>query len=141
MSGPPFPHQYEAVEKFAVTQQSGAPLLDLIEWLYKNNFYFQTEVEAWDNTTAHTLSSNLEALLTDLLDPISYETNVRFVIADTYIDFRSKSMNPNFSVLLKHGSPNPESDGWPNDIIKTELYDLLWLENYHHSINKKVINK
>jgi hypothetical protein len=141
MSEPPFPHQYEAVERFQEMQKNGAPLLDLIEWLYKNNFYFQTESGVWDHTTTHILSSNLEALLTDLLGPISYETNVRFVIVDTYIEFRSKSMNPSFSVLLKHGSPNPESNDWPNNVIKTEMYDLLWLANHHQSINKKVINK
>ena len=142
MVEPPCPHQYEAVEKFhEMMAWSDAPLLDLIVWLYQNNFYFQTEVEAWDSTTAYNLSSNLEALLTDLPDPISYANNVRFVIADSYIEFRSKSMNPNFSVLLKHGSPNLESNNWPNDVIKTEMHTLLWLANHHQAINRKVINK
>ena len=137
MSEPPFPHQYEAVEKFHELRINDAPLLDLINWLYQNNFHFQTEVDVWDNTTAYTLSSNLEALLTDLPDPISYSSIVRFVIVDTYIEFRSKSMNPNYSVLIKSGNDSQ----WPNNVIKTEIYDLLWLANHHQSINKKVINK
>ena len=133
----PFPHQYEAVEKFHEMQKNRASLADLIRWLYQNNFHFQTESEVWDNTTAHILPTNLEALLTDLPDPISLLTKVRFVISDTYIEFRSKSMNPNYTVLLRSGNDNE----WPNDVIKTELNNLFWLEYLHQAINKKVINK
>ena len=140
MSEPPFPHQYEAVERFHEMQKNGAPLLDLIGWLYKNNFYFQTELEVWDDSTAHYYTSNLDALFVDLPEPISYDTNVRFVIADTYIEFRSKGMHPKMTVLLKHGGGS-DPHLWPNDVIKKEISSLTHLSHYHQAINKKVINK
>ena len=137
MSEPPFPHQYEAVEKFHEMQKNDATIADLISWLYSENWYFQTESEAWDDTTLyyHTSLNNLDALLVDLKEAISYDKNVRFVITDTYIDFRSKSMNPKMAVLLKHGKNSIEYNDWPNNIIKKNI----GLTRRYDAINKRKI--
>ena len=138
--GLPYIHHHEAVKKFGEMQINGDTLADFIIWLFDNDWYFQTESGAWDNTTMFHHPSNLDALLTDLPDSITFNNNIKFEIVDSYIYFRSKSMNPNMTVMLKHGG-SPEADWWPNDVIQTEIRSLFWLAQHHHAINKKVINK
>jgi hypothetical protein len=115
-------------EKFLQKKWNG--LLDMdfqdaLKWLYSEGWYFQTEYEAWRSNSALfqdiTTNGRFGSYM-DILEPREFN----------YIDF--KSLNMKEPVLMRYGTPNEESDDWPNDVIK----NLIGIGGYD-AINKRKI--
>lgn len=115
-------------EKFLQKKWNG--LLDMdfedaLKWLYSEGWYFQTEYEAWRSNSG---------LFQDIITNGRFGSHMSEMDAEevNYLVFKSISMKD--AVYMRHGTPNYESDSWPNDVIK----DLIGISGYD-SINKRRI--
>lgn len=133
---PPSKHQLKAIAMYEKWKQNDTGLEEAVRWLFDNDWYFQTEPDAYPNTKVGHIPMSLTV---NIFQNEKVSTLDQFDIVDTYISFRTSSMRQSRhpAVLLKHGG-GPEANDWPNDKIKREI---KWSMPYYQAINKKVINK
>lgn len=99
---------------------------DALKWLYSEGWYFQTEYDAWRGGNS--------PLLQDIIKNGRFGSDMDNLHPEevNYLVFKSVGMKT--AVYMRHGTPNFESDAWPNDVIK----DLLGISRYD-AINKRKI--
>jgi hypothetical protein len=123
----PSEKQLEAMGMFKTWFGQATYLKDALLWLYKNDWYFQTEFNVW------TTNNEFQSLINDTASRIN--NDFVFKIQDTYIYFKSPSMGR--MVLLREGASSDPADAnrWPNDVIQKEVGFL----RHYDSINKSVV--
>ena len=98
---------------------------DALKWLYSEGWYFQPEYDAWKSNSA---------LFQDIITNGKFGSYMDKLNPQEIAYLQFKSVNMKTAVVMRHGTPNRESDAWPNDVIK----DLLGISVYD-AINKKNI--
>ena len=113
---------------FETWKSSGTYLKYALLWLYENDWYFQTEPDAWGPRY-----EEFQSLINDMVTPIINNDFV-FKIQDTYIYFKSPRMER--MVLLREGARGvADAKRWPNNVIQIEV----GFQRHYDSINKSVV--